>query len=162
MSQTRYKLPYDVKLCCIGFVRGYARRLEAESLSRAEERIQVAIEQAAVSLDDKTASTAATLFPRLKQDGALIPAGTRIHWNGTVKRAAADLWDTAENDPDHAETLWEDIAYRDGYRIIPDAITAAGAFAAGERGWRGDVLYESKLDNNVWTPEQYPDGWEAV
>ena len=48
MSQTRYKLPYDVKLCCIGFVRGYARRLEAESLSCTEEKIQVAIEQAAV------------------------------------------------------------------------------------------------------------------
>ena len=43
MSQTRYKLPYDVKLCCIGFVRGYARRLEAESLSCTEEKIQVAI-----------------------------------------------------------------------------------------------------------------------
>ncbi len=50
MSQTRYKLPYDVKLCCIGFVRGYARRLEAESLNCAEEKIQVAIEQAAVCI----------------------------------------------------------------------------------------------------------------
>lgn len=50
MSQTRYKLPYDVKLCCIGFVRGYARRLEAESLSCTEEKIQVAIEQAAVCI----------------------------------------------------------------------------------------------------------------
>ena len=125
-------------------------------------RMRSAIEQAAVSLDDKTASTAATLFPRLKQDGALIPAGTRIHWNGTVKRAAADLWDTVENDPDHAENLWEDIAYRDGYRIIPDVITAAGAFALGECGWRGDVLWRSAMAANVYTPEQYPAGWEAV
>lgn len=124
--------------------------------------LRSAIETAAGSLDDKVASTAAAMFPRLRGDGALIPAGTRINWRGAVKRAAADLWDTAENAPDHAETLWEDIEYRDGYRIIPDAITAAGAFAAGERGWRGDVLYESKLDNNVWTPEQYPDGWRAV
>lgn len=50
MAQTRYKLPYDVKLCCIGFVRGYARRLEAESLSSTEKKIQIAIEQAAVCI----------------------------------------------------------------------------------------------------------------
>lgn len=42
------------------------------------------VEQAATSLDDKTASTAATLFPRLKGNGELVKAGTRICWNGTV------------------------------------------------------------------------------
>lgn len=125
-------------------------------------KMRTAIEQAAVSLDDKTASTAAAMFPRLKQDGALIRAGTRIYWNGAVKRAAVDLWDRQENDPDHAAALWEDIEYRDGYRIIPDVITAAGAFALGECGWRGDVLWRSKIAANVYTPEQYPDGWEKV
>lgn len=125
-------------------------------------KLRSAIETAAGSLDDKVASTAAAMFPRLTGDGALIPAGTRINWRGTVKRAAADLWDTAENDPDHAETLWEDIAYRDGYRIIPDVITAAGAFALGECGWRGDVLWRSAMAANVYTPEQYPAGWEMM
>lgn len=125
-------------------------------------RMRSAIERAAVSLDDKTASTAAMLFPRLKGDGSLIPAGTRICWNGTVKRAAMDLWDTEANDPDHAETLWEDIMYRDGYRIIPDVITAGLAFSAGEKGWWGDRLMESTADNNVYTPEQYADNWKEV
>ena len=124
--------------------------------------LRTAIETAAVSLDDRAASTAAALFPRLTGDGALIPAGTRINWRGVVKRAAADLWDTAENDPDHAADLWEDIEYRDGYRIIPDVITAAGAFALGECGWRGDMLWRSKLAANVYTPEQYPAGWEMM
>ena len=124
--------------------------------------LRTAIETAAVSLDDRAASTAAALFPRLTGDGALIPAGTRINWRGTVKRAAADLWDTAENAPDRAADLWEDIEYRDGYRIIPDVITAAGAFALGECGWRGDMLWRSKLAANVYTPEQYPAGWEMM
>ena len=42
------------------------------------------IERAAQSLDDKTASDAAALFPRLKQGGALVLAGTRMNWGGTV------------------------------------------------------------------------------
>lgn len=120
------------------------------------------IEQSAQSLDDATASTVATLFPRLREDGSLISAGTRINWGGTIKRAACDLWDTPENNPDNAPSLWEDIQYRDGCRIIPAVITAGTAFALDELGWWGDTLYRSKLAANTYTPEQYPEGWEIV
>ena len=125
-------------------------------------KLRAAMETAAVSLDDATASTAPELFPRLKRDGSLVKAGTRICWGGTLKRAAVDLWDSAENTPDAAPTLWEDVLYRDGIRIIPDTITAGLAFAKGEKGWWGDVLYASTIDANVYTPEQYPAGWEII
>ena len=131
------------------------------TVERARE-LRALIEQAAVSLDDRAASSGAELFPRLKGDGSLVSAGTRICWGGVVKRAAVDLWDTAENTPDAAENLWEDIAYRGGIRIIPEVITAGLAFAKGERGWWGDVLYASLLDANVWTPQAYPEAWEQV
>ena len=120
------------------------------------------VEKAAESLDDKTASTARTLFPVMKYDGGLIRAGVRINWNGTLKRAAVDLWDREDSNPDNAPNLWEDVLYRDGIRIIPDVITAGLAFANGEKGWWGDVLYISKQDANVRTPEQNPDGWDIV
>lgn len=125
-------------------------------------RLRAIVEQAAASLDDQTASEGAALFPRLKGDGSLVSAGTRICWNGVIKRAAVDLWDTDANSPDNAPTLWEDIAYRQGWRIIPATITSGSAFAQGECGWWGDVLYRSTIASNVWTPEQYPAGWEAV
>ena len=125
-------------------------------------RLRAIVEQAAASLDDQTASAGAALFPRLKQDGELVKAGTRINWNGTLKRAAVDLWDTPENNPDNAPTLWADIQYRNGYRIIPDTITVATAFSEGEYGWWGDVLYKSNVNSNVYTPEQYAPNWEAV
>lgn len=132
-------------------------------MTRAEAlRLRAVVEQAAASLDDKTASTAAALFPRLKQDGSPVRAGTRINHGGSIKRAAADLWDTAENSPENAPALWEDVGYRDGFRIIPAAITAAAAFAADECGWWGGTLYRSKLAANVYTPEQYAAGWEIV
>lgn len=120
------------------------------------------IVQASASLDDASASNAAELFPALKQDGSLVRAGTRINWGGTIKRAASDLWDTEANNPDNAPTLWEDIAYKQGYRIIPETITAGTAFSKDECGWWGDVLYKSLIDANVYTPEQYPTGWEVV
>lgn len=125
-------------------------------------RLRAIVEQAAASLPDKEASEGAALFPRLTQGGSLVSAGTRICWGGVIKRAAVDLWDTDANTPDAAPTLWEDIAYREGYRIIPETITAGAAFAQGECGWWGDVLYRSTIAANVWTPEAYPAGWEAV
>lgn len=133
----------------------------AITLERARQ-LRAMIEAAAGNLTDADASTAAELFPRLKHDGSLVSAGTRINWYGKVKRAAVDLWDTTENNPDNAPTLWEDIGYRDGIRIIPETITAGLAFAKDELGWWGDVLYKSLLDANVWTPEQNASGWEKV
>lgn len=125
-------------------------------------RLRAIVEQAAASLPDKEASEGASLFPRLTKGGGLVSAGTRINWGGVIKRAAVDLWDTDANNPDNAPTLWEDIAYRQGYRIIPATITAGAAFAQGECGWWGDVLYKSLIASNVWTPDAYPAGWEAV
>ena len=132
-------------------------------MTRAEAlKLRAIVEQAAASLDDKTASEAPTLFPRLKQDGSLIRAGTRINHNGEIKKAAVDLWDTADNSPDNATALWETLDYKDGYRIIPETITVTGAFAKGERGWWNGKLYESKVGSNVYTPEQYADNWTEV
>lgn len=118
------------------------------------------LEAALPAIPDKEASGSPDLFRTLKQDGKLVLAGTRINWNGWLKQATVDLWDTEENDPDHAPTLWVKINYKDGVRVIPDPITAAEAFGMDELGWWDDAIYKSKLAANVYTPEQYPDGWE--
>ena len=122
-------------------------------------KMRAAMETAAVSLDDATASTAPELFPRLKGDGSLIKSGTRVFYGGKLKRAAVDLWDNAESTPEAAPTLWEDVLYRDGIRVIPETITVGLSFAKGERGWWGDSLYMSTIDANVWTPEANQAGW---
>lgn len=125
-------------------------------------KLRNAIVTSSASLDDKTASEAPTLFPKLKGNNTFIKAGTRINWNGTVKRAAVDLWDTEMNNPYNAPALWEDILYKNGIRIIPETITAGTMFAMNEYGYWKDVLYVSTLDNNVWNPEQNPSGWKVV
>lgn len=125
-------------------------------------RLRAIVEIASASLSDQVASEAPALFPRLKRDGSLVPAGTRINWNGTVVRAAVDLWDTEANNPDSAPGLWEPLQYKQGVRIIPETITVTGAFSAGELGWWGDVLYRSLVDANIYTPEQYSGNWEIV
>lgn len=132
-------------------------------------RLHTVIAAARELVDDKTASIAPELFSKMKYENrqeneevALIKAGTRINWNGVLKRAAVDLWDTETNNPDNAPTLWEDILYRAGHRIIPDVITVGLAFSEGETGWWNDILYRSKVNANVYTPDVYPDNWEVI
>lgn len=120
------------------------------------------VELGSGSLDDKTVSTAPGVLPQMKYDGCLIENKTRINWNGAIKRAAVDLYDTEANNPDNAPILWEDVLYRNGIRIIPEVITVGLSFAEGELGWWKGKLYMSIINNNTYTPKQHPDGWEEI
>jgi hypothetical protein len=115
-----------------------------------------------VITDDATASRAVDFHPEMQYNGSLIPAKTRINWNGKLKRSAVDIWDREENNPDNAPTLWEDISYKDGFRVIPEVITATLAFSEGECGWWEDKLYRSNINGNAYTPAVYPANWEQM
>ena len=125
-------------------------------------KLRQIIELASEYIDDKTSSEAVELFPSLKKDGSLIKAGTRINYNGVIKKAAVDLYDTEINNPDNAPAIWEDILYKDGYRIIPNIITVTAAFSQGEIGWWQGQLYKSLVNYNVYTPSEYIQNWEIL
>lgn len=130
-----------------------------ETQARALRQILV---NGSASLTDAAVSMAPECLDRMTYDGGLISRGTRINWVGEIKRAAVDLYDREDQDPAHAPTLWEAVMYRLGYRIIPETITVGLAFSEGEIGWWGDKLYRSKVNDNVYTPAQYPDNWELA
>lgn len=134
-----------------------------EKIKRAAELRKSAMFGAA-SFDDKQASEVSSLYPEMTYGGELIKAGTRINHNGVLYKAAVDLWDREENAPENAPALWEEIQYHEGIRIIPEVITAAGAFALGELGfWKADgKTYKSLIEANVYTPATYPQGWEVI
>lgn len=137
-------------------------RDELASALAVEEAKKPYIETLTTNLDDATASTVIPLYPSMRYDGSLIRVGTRINWNGSLKRAAVNLWDREDSNPDKAPNLWEDILYREGYRIIPSVITVGLVFALDEIGWWEDALYRSKRADNAYTPAQDPDNWELV
>jgi hypothetical protein len=122
------------------------------------------IEKAAIHLDDKAASESPDFYEHMKYDGKAISAGTRINFEGVLYKAAVTLWDTEENNPHFAPSLWEKINYHEGVRVIPEVITVTTAFAKEELGfWEADgKTYKSLINANVYTPAAYPQGWEEV
>lgn len=125
------------------------------------------IENCAMTASDQEVSK----FPQYTQEmafsGKLIKAGTRINWNGVIKKAAVDVWDTQENSPDNVPTLWADVDYVDGVRKIPS--TASGIFdvsaqfAEGEEGYSAidGLVYISQVNGNVYTPQLVPGNWKV-
>lgn len=127
-------------------------------------RILDAIQAQRDTATDAVASLSIAVYPSMRYTGTLISAGTRINWGGVLKRAAVDLWDNEGSNPDNAPTLWEDVEYKDGYRIIPETISATLAFSAGEIGyWTPDERFYRAINNGtVWTPAVNPASWEVV
>lgn len=160
---------------------GKVREMTAEEIAAVEKQaeIQAAVERTrsltevevtrmlleqqinTLSVDDATSSRMADYFPAW-ESGIAYTAGFRVRYNGNLYKCTQSHTSQSDWTPAAAPSLWDAVQYRNGYRVIPETISAAGAFALGEYGWWGDHLYKSTIASNVWTPEAYPTGWEEV
>ena len=135
------------------------------------ERIRELLEKATIAspLTDAEASEEPTLFPsweKMLAEGHVftqeeVDKRPRIEYGGKLyfvigKHTVQDNWP-----PDTAVSLYTEIKYRKGHRVIEEYITAEEKFSKGETGIDADdVVWISTVDNNVYTPVQYPDNWE--
>lgn len=155
LADINYKILLNIEFEKAGDYAPY----DYKALHDEAQALRAARETAPEALTDNAALLVPKLFSTLGGAGALVKAGTRINYNGKLYRAACDLWDYAENNPTNSPTLWELVTYKNGIRDIPEVITVTSAFYKGELGyWNGDI-YESLIENNVWTPEANPSGW---
>lgn len=70
----------------------------------------------------------------------------------------------ADRKPEKTPALWVEVAAPNEYREIKENMLSTEAFELDEIGWYKDKdnLFKSKIPNNVYTPDAYPDGWEKV
>ena len=121
-----------------------------------------------LTIDNQTAGRMIDCFPTRKEfcaEGELIPAKTRVRDDNdpsVIWRSNVDIWNTDENSPENAPTLWDRIAYHNGVRIIPDSIPATLAWMNGEYGWCDGHVYKSGMDGNVYLPGTQGVPWELV
>ena len=67
---------------------------------------------------------------------------------------------TAE--PEELPAQWGFVWSDDQAHALPFIALSTSPYMKGNVCSENDVVYRSKLDNNVWAPSAYPDGWEAV
>lgn len=120
------------------------------------------IETAAQNLDDTTALEAVELFPAWKT-GAAYTAGQKVRYAGILytvlqSHTSQDGWT-----PDAAPALFAKVLIPDP-NVIPDweQPNSTNPYMKGDRVRFEGKVYESLIDNNVWSPSAYPAGWQEV
>ena len=123
------------------------------------------IETLSASLDDEQALETVELFPIWKAD-TVYTAGDRVRYNDVLYKALQGHTSQADWTPDTAVSLFTRVLIPEP-SIIPvwEQPTSTNAYMTGDRVYyptAQDDVYESLIDNNVWSPAAYPQGWKVI
>lgn len=134
-------------------------------IERARELRQV-IEQMATGLDDTAAAEAAELFPAWSGDGVSYIEGVRVRYDGALYKVLQDHISQDGWTPVDAPSLFARVLIPDP-EVIPvwEQPDSTNPYMMGDKVYFPDLegdIYESLIDNNIWSPSAYPAGWQVV
>lgn len=127
-------------------------------------KLRQMIERAAVSLPDEDALEAVELFPAWVADTAYA-ADERIRYGDHLYRCVQSHTSQTEWTPDATPALWTEVALPGEIPVWRQPTGAQDAYMTGDKvhyPTADDPVYESLIDNNVYSPEAYPAGWAVV
>ncbi len=122
------------------------------------------IEKATVSLSDTDALEAVELFPTWKTDTDYA-ADVRVRYERTLYKCVQAHTSQADWTPDAVPALWTAVAEPGTIPVWVQPTGAQDAYQTGDKVYYPDEngsIYESLIDNNVWSPVAYPAGWEEL
>lgn len=112
--------------------------------------------------DDEVVLANVNLLPEW-EPGAQYTAGKKLQYGGVVYKVLQTHTSQSGWEPDAAVSLFARVLIPDE-TIIPDWVQpdSTNAYMTGDKVRYNGVVYESLIDNNIWSPEAYPAGWQAV
>ena len=123
------------------------------------------IETLSASLDDEQALETVELFPIWKAD-TVYAAGDRVRYNDVLYKVLQGHTSQADWTPDTAVSLFTRVLIPEPSIIhVWEQPTSTNAYMTGDRVYyptAQDDVYESLIDNNVWSPTAYPQGWKVI
>ena len=127
-------------------------------------KIREMIEKASASLPDADAIEAAELFPAWAI-GVAYSVGERVQYDGKLYKVVQAHTSQADWTPDKTPALFAEVAAPGEIPVWKQPTGAQDAYNKGDKVWYPDVnttVYESVIDSNVWSPNDYPQGWKVV
>ena len=120
------------------------------------------IEKAAQYLDDQDSLEASVLFPKWSA-GVAYSKGMKVRYNEILYSVLTDHTSQADWTPDIAPSLFAKVLIPDP-NVIPEweQPDSTNAYMTGDKVVYNGTVYESTIDNNVWSPDAYPAGWRVV
>lgn len=131
-------------------------------IERARE-LRKQIETNATTMDDESAIQYTELFPAWSGGSAFYTVGERVRYEGILYKVLQDHTSQATWTPTDAPSLFAKVLIPDP-DVIPDweQPDSTNAYMTGDRVRFDGKVYESLIDNNVWSPAAYPAGWKEI
>lgn len=70
--------------------------------------------------------------------------------------------DIYPQEPEELPAQWGFVWSADPAKALPFVAISTSPYMTGDCCLEKYMAYRSTIDNNVWSPADYPDGWEAV
>ncbi len=123
-------------------------------------------ETLAETMTDTEALDFMELFPNWNGEGEDYLFDERVRFEGSLYKCLQPHTSQPGWSPAVALSLWAKILIPDP-EVIPvwEQPDSTNAYMTGDRvhyPTAEDPVYESLIDNNVWSPGEYPDGWQEV
>lgn len=160
-------LNFIIKEMCVGRVPGNKQELQ-NNISSVEQKVTIPLSIAFVKLaekgeiDEVTASENASLFSEWRT-GVNYKTNTLLQHEGLLYKVIQEHMSQADWTPDEAISLYKVIGINENG--IPDwsrPISSADAYMIGDECMFNGIHKRSTIDHNVWSPDEYPAGWENV
>lgn len=115
------------------------------------------------SMTDKEAVTSQVLFPNW-QSGKSYALDERIRYGGKLYKVLQAHTSQDDWTPDVAVSLFACLLIDEESGTIPEWVQpdSTNGYSAGDKVTYNGVVYTSLIDNNVWSPADYPAGWQLV
>lgn len=126
------------------------------------QKLRPYIEKAALSLSDEDALEAVNLFTNWKKDTEY-EKETRVNYNGILYKCLQSHTSQEAWTPTNAPSLWAKVLIPDS-NVIPEweQPDSTNPYMKGDRVMFEGKVYESAINNNIWSPSAYPAGWTLV
>ena len=143
--------------------RYFKEKEKQEQLENANEGLEVLVkEQLLPSLSDTQAFAFRYLYPEFEVDKAY-EVGERIIYDYKFYKVITAHTSQADWTPDVAVSLFVEISDPAiEYPEFKKPINAETAYMKGDKITFEGNKYVSTMDNNVYSPTEYPQGWELV
>lgn len=125
-------------------------------------RLRAVIAEAMSKEDDAVVLETPNLLPEWAEGVAYI-TGRKLLFGGVVYKVLQDHTSQSSWTPDVSPSLFARVLIPDE-DVIPEweQPDSTNAYMTGDKVRYNGVVYESIIDNNIWSPEAYPAGWRVV
>ena len=96
--------------------------------------------------------------------GVLYPVGRYITHNDILYKVLTEHTSQTDWTPDVSPSLFAKVLIDPTGETIPEWVQpdSTNAYMTGDKVTYEGVVYESTIDNNIWSPADYPAGWKVI